>query len=190
MNYTRISFISLVSILVMVAAAGYSQTTYTITNHNLQVLGTSNVHDWVINAETVKGDVKITMSEDGAFTINSLVVEIPVAGLKSEKGNLMDKKTYKALLADDHPLIRFTVKSNSGALSGDRVSGMLCIAGVEKWITLDGEWRELPNRSMVYTGSKAMKMTDFGIDPPTAMLGAMKTGDDITVEFSVTLQEK
>jgi hypothetical protein len=30
-------------------------------------------------------------------------------------------------------------------------------------------------------------MTTFGISPPTAMMGTMKTGDDIKVNFKVTL---
>ena len=28
-------------------------------------------------------------------------------------------------------------------------------------------------------------MTDFGIDPPTAMMGAMKVGNDITIKFKL-----
>jgi len=30
-------------------------------------------------------------------------------------------------------------------------------------------------------------MTDFGISPPTALLGVMKTGDGITLEYSFLL---
>jgi hypothetical protein len=30
-------------------------------------------------------------------------------------------------------------------------------------------------------------MSDFGMKPPTAMLGTVKTGDDVTVRFEWTL---
>jgi hypothetical protein len=30
-------------------------------------------------------------------------------------------------------------------------------------------------------------MTDFGIDPPTALLGTLKTRDEVTVYFDVTV---
>jgi hypothetical protein len=30
-------------------------------------------------------------------------------------------------------------------------------------------------------------MTDFKIDPPTALMGTMKTGDEITISFNVKL---
>jgi hypothetical protein len=32
-------------------------------------------------------------------------------------------------------------------------------------------------------GIVPLKMTDFGVDPPTAMLGALKTGDDIKINY-------
>jgi hypothetical protein len=30
-------------------------------------------------------------------------------------------------------------------------------------------------------------MTDFGIGPPTALLGTLKTGDDITIAYTLHL---
>ena len=37
------------------------------------------------------------------------------------------------------------------------------------------------------SGAYPMKMTDFGIEPPTALLGTMTTGDDVTINFNLTL---
>jgi hypothetical protein len=31
-------------------------------------------------------------------------------------------------------------------------------------------------------------MTDFNVDPPTAMMGALTVGNDVTVNFDVTLK--
>ena len=39
---------------------------------------------------------------------------------------------------------------------------------------------------MVYLleGKKALKMTDYNIEPPKALLGTITTGDDIEVHFN------
>jgi polyisoprenoid-binding protein YceI len=34
-----------------------------------------------------------------------------------------------------------------------------------------------------------IKMTDFGISPPTALMGTMTTGDEVEVIFQVTLKQ-
>jgi len=32
-----------------------------------------------------------------------------------------------------------------------------------------------------------IKMTDYGIKPPTALFGRLKTGDDVKVNFELTI---
>ena len=34
-----------------------------------------------------------------------------------------------------------------------------------------------------------MKMTDYGIEPPKALLGTIKTGDDIKIIFKTVFQK-
>ena len=38
-------------------------------------------------------------------------------------------------------------------------------------------------------GSYIMKMTDFGVDPPTAVFGTIKTGDEITIDYNLQLKK-
>jgi len=44
-------------------------------------------------------------------------------------------------------------------------------------LTLNGDKVEL-------VGKKAFKMTDFGVEPPKALLGTIKTGDEIEVHYN------
>jgi hypothetical protein len=37
-------------------------------------------------------------------------------------------------------------------------------------------------------GSKELNMNDFKIKPPTAMMGTLKTGEQITVSFQLNFQ--
>jgi polyisoprenoid-binding protein YceI len=45
------------------------------------------------------------------------------------------------------------------------------------------------DQSITFNGSKKIKMTDFGISPPTALMGTMTTGDEVEVIFQVTLKQ-
>ena len=49
------------------------------------------------------------------------------------------------------------------------------------------EGRRLPDGQFRLTGSLPLLMTDFGIDPPKAMPGTLKTGDRVVVHFDVVV---
>lgn len=161
-------------------------------NAEISISGTSSLHDWTSQVEkvTAAGDISI---EDGKLIdIPALKVTIPVSSIKSEKGRIMDNKTYKALLSEEHPNITFQLKDiPSIKTTGNDLqltaSGLLTIAGQSKTIQLTVKGKADGNGTFQFTGSKALKMTDFGVDPPKALLGTLKTGDDITVDFDLTL---
>jgi len=46
------------------------------------------------------------------------------------------------------------------------------------------------NGEIQFTGSQELLMTDFGIDPPTAVFGTIRSKDEIRIEFDVTLSQK
>jgi polyisoprenoid-binding protein YceI len=48
----------------------------------------------------------------------------------------------------------------------------------------------LPNGTVNATGMVPIKMTDFGIKPPTAMFGTLRTGDEVKVNFALTVGPK
>jgi hypothetical protein len=41
------------------------------------------------------------------------------------------------------------------------------------------------DKSFTVTGVKKMKMTDYNVKPPTALLGTIKTGNDITISYNL-----
>ncbi|MNH32771.1 YceI-like domain protein [compost metagenome] len=99
----------------------------------------------------------------------------------------MDKNVYKALNADKYPQITFNLKKvNSISASGDiSAVATVTIGGVAKDIVVTGDAKVLANGAVKIFGKKEMKMTDFNVTPPKAMLGAIKTGDVISIEFDV-----
>ena len=42
--------------------------------------------------------------------------------------------------------------------------------------------------SITFSGSKKIKMTDYKLKPPTALLGTLTTGDEVDIHFQVTLK--
>ncbi|MBU2929477.1 YceI family protein [Winogradskyella psychrotolerans] len=164
-----------------------SSQNYSLNNSSsvLEVHGTSSLHDWVLETEKQSGKIVITNSAE--LEIGSLNISVQAESLKSGKSS-MDKNTYKALNTDDHKTMDFTLSSvksveklsdNSFKVSA---SGKMTISGVTKTISVDMTVK-LEGDKVSLNGEKSFKMTDFGIDPPKALLGTIKTGDAIKIVF-------
>ncbi|SDH89973.1 YceI family protein [Winogradskyella thalassocola] len=158
----------------------------------LEVHGTSSLHDWTLETEKQSGKAVITNSED--LEISSLNFSVEAESLKSGKSS-MDKNTYKALNTDDHKTIDFnlTALKNVTKLSDQSfkvsASGKMTISGVTNSITIDMTVK-LEGNKLLLNGEKSIKMTDFGIDPPKALLGTIKTGNEIKIEFKSVFEQK
>ena len=153
---------------------------------NLEILGTSSLHDWEIKAQNCTGTASI--SEENDLTIDQLKFGVKVADLKSDY-SAMDKNTAKALKADKFPSINYElIKTLSSKKDGNnytfQTKGKLTIAGTTK--DVDITVKAVKNSSTVkFSGEYTFKMTDFGVDPPTAVMGTIKTGNEITVKFNI-----
>ena len=63
-----------------------------------------------------------------------------------------------------------------------RAVGLLTIAGVAREVTLDLKTMR-KEETMSVKGDLTLLMTDFGITPPKAMLGMLKTDPKVTITF-------
>ncbi|NGX85075.1 YceI family protein [Aequorivita sp. KMM 9714] len=162
--------------------------TYNLDNSTstLKIDGTSNLHDWQIIAENQQGKL-LADFEDGKLTrLQQLDFIVIAESLKSGKSG-MDKNTYKALNTGKYKQITFKLsKVNNINCSGDvckvSVNGNLTISGSTKPINISFDMK-IEESKISLIGSKTIKMTDFGVDPPTAMFGTITTGDAIDIKF-------
>ncbi len=163
------------------------QESFKIALNSIVIKGTSNVHKWEEKIGQIQGTATLLIEGEQISGIAEAQFEIPVKSIKSSKGNIMDNKTYQALKSEACPNI--TLKLSKGAASGTelKTSAILTIACVSKTIDLTSSIKPIGNNQFAITGSKKLKMTDFGIKPPTALLGTMVTGDEITIEYDVKL---
>ena len=156
----------------------------------LAVNGTSNVHDWTIEAKAMNGKASVTLDAGDLKAIKSLDFSVEVEQLKSGKSG-MDKNTFKALKSTSHKNISFklvkvvkitTISDNNYTVE---TQGDLTIAGVTKRINQSFTVK-LIGKKMVFTGKQKIDMTVYGVEPPKALMGTIKTGKDVTVDFKVT----
>ncbi|MCB0664731.1 MAG: YceI family protein [Saprospiraceae bacterium] len=152
----------------------------------MTISGTSSLHDWESTVEQIEGTATFVMQGTEIEDIKGLVVTIPVKSIKSGK-SIMDGKTYKALLEDKYPNITFSGKGIEKISMGKiLVKGILNIAGVEKEVKIPADY-EINKQKLSVNGTLDLKMTDFNIEPPTALMGTLKTGDEIKVSFTSEL---
>ncbi len=159
---------------------------------NMKLSGTSTLHNWVMNAQNTTGVAQFGFKGAGDTQLNSLkslTFSLIVTDLKSgEKG--LDKNAYKALKSDqykdiDYKLTSAIIKPESGGKYLIKTKGNLTIAGVTKEVDMDVYAVINKDGSITCTGSDKLNMTDYSVKPPKFMLGAMKTGDAITLNYTL-----
>jgi len=156
------------------------------------IQGTSSLHDWEMISQSCKGALQLDI--DGQpLDIENIQLKVRVTSLKSGK-KIMDKKCYDALKHEDFPdiIYRFknisNIKSQGPNVYNARLEGSLDIAGVSKTVHIDIEIQK-KNGMITLNGTKPMKMSDFKVEPPKALLGTLKTGNDITIIFNLNFVE-
>ena len=164
-----------------------------ISSAKVTVEGTSNVHDWtastttvVVTAATVaasEGDLLQEALQPGALT--AFEVRIPAKGLTSPKEGI-DKNMHKALKVEEHANIIFRLRTLEPAGGAYKATGLLTIAGVEKEVVLPLTVQPRGN-ALAVSGATDLVMTDFGVKPPTAMLGMVKAGPKVTIRIEATV---
>jgi len=142
--------------------------------------GTSNRSDWTVYAPEFS--VTLRMTEDNQPADVSLRVD--ALAMESRKSTIMDRLMRDALDTDNHDTITF---ASTGITPSDSstyvVVGNLELAGTEQPVTIPVRRGVNQSGQVVWDGQVALKMSDFGIKPPTAMFGALHTGNDVTIRF-------
>ena len=188
MKLTNYYMLLMVSIILVGSTSPVNAQTLKINaqSSTMTILGTTNVHNFQSKVTQMSGDLVISGKK-----VQSLKVDVPVKSIKSNE-KLMDTKTYEAFNAEKNPTITFqlidAVIQKATAEDIDVVlTGNLTMAGVTKKVSFNTTGKALKAGTFQFTGSVALKMTDFKMKPPTAMLGMMKVGDAITLKFSIVL---
>jgi len=160
----------------------------------IEVVGTSNIHDWTLTSSY--GTCTSTVGTDASGIITSMTnlgFTMTVTNLKSTHGSTMDNNAYKAMAADKYPTIKFnstsvTVKSNGGGNYSITAPGKLSISSGSKDVTLVATGKMNADKSISVNGSYALVTTDYNVKPISIMLGAIKTSANVTINYTLTMK--
>ncbi|MDX1672867.1 MAG: YceI family protein [Balneolaceae bacterium] len=196
----------LTALLMLVVTTAYAQQPpFEILESSTVIIeGTSTIHDWEADVEEINGNIFMNpsaleaMEESDSPFIPSLNLSFPVKSIESGKGG-MNKRIYNALDDKKNPVISFILNSaekvetdtlkQEGAFLLD-VTGDLTIKGETKTVNFNVVGTQMDANTYKFTGSYHMNMTDYGVDPPSAMLGTIKAGEEIDIKFEIMVGRK
>ena len=170
----------------------------------LWIEGTSTLHPWSSRTDTLGLSFELapgaprpgstsTLSEFvRAQTIRGAVVEVSVRSLRSKESRL-DRNLWRAMQADEYPIVRFEMSGYAaspapagGDTLGIRVRGVLTVHGVARPIELAATLHARAE-GLWLSGTQEVAMSEYGIRPPTMMLGTLRVGDRVQVHYQLLL---
>ena len=180
----------------------------------MRIEGTSSVHDWQVESSLIGGYLEVGPGfpvEPGQNAAPGKLeakaeAKISTRMLKSiEKdgkpySDSMDEIMYGKLKIKECPQIVYRLDElvlkeaakdkNSPYLFDSK--GELAVAGVTNKITMPISIVPLGDKKLKISGTTAVKMTDFKIEPPapTVALGLIKTGDEVKLIFDWMVMQK
>jgi hypothetical protein len=169
-----------------------AQAKFSATAVNTSVTGTSTLHDWEMKSSAANCAVTATVDANGNITaINGMKFTFSAKSLKSGKGP-MDKNAYKALKADSHPNIiaelknaKVTTKDNVNYTVNATVA--LNIAGKTKDTDIAVTMKKINANTYSVSAKKKIAMSEYGVEPPSFMMGTVTTGNDVNIAFNFNI---
>jgi len=183
-----IKLIVLTVILTTVSLQANAQRNYNVARAIFEVAGTSNVHDWVMKSTEGNGTVNLTITDSKIADINNLTITLLAESLKSSKTS-MDDVAYETLNTKTYKNIKYVLKSASKINETTwNLIGTYTIAGTSKdyrtQVSITAN-----NGTFILKGSNQITFADFGMSPPTAALGVVRAGKELTLIFNITLSD-
>ena len=157
----------------------------------LQIEGTSTVNSFTCLAGQIVGEGVVKNLIQGADSAsNKIVITVPIAKLDCQNRR-MNGDLRESLKSEAFPRIVFEltavdVLDLASSAKGTRLivaTGNLSLAGVTRSISVRVEGFFDENNTLHGLGAVSMLMTDFGVKPPTALLGLVKARNEITIRF-------
>lgn len=167
--------------------------------------GTSSIHDWYAEGAIIRGTFEIEpefLTDKSLQSVKSLTtkelnpkadIAIPVRSLKSSGGQKMDEIMQEAMNMKAHRDIVFTLKEmvlkgqpDAAGNAKLDTTGELTVAGRTKPCRFEVALQRLEGDRFKFSGETKLKMTDFGITPPSPNIPGMQritTGDEVLIKF-------
>jgi len=168
-------------------------------NSSLSISGSSNVNKFACDCEQPLQPMRIDLQVqpgDQLARFRGAVLELKTRALDcGHKG--MNKDMYQTLQADKYPTIEIRLEAvryqpgYSPEFCSEWVtmlaSADLTVAGHTRRVHLEIRGKQTGDDKYRFQSQLPVRMTDFGIEPPTALLGLVKVDDEITINLDLIL---
>jgi len=186
----------------------YSQNTTTFIPEEVSRLwieGRSNINEFECEASRYFGEATLVQSDDeldfqqAAEERLYLQVEIEVDGFECGRSR-MNRDLQEALKSEQFPEIVFMFDSaefigfiedeeNENDIFEVEILGTLTVAGNTRNIQFATKAYYLEPQRIRAIGRTTIRMTDFDVEPPTALMGLVKAEDELIVNFDLVATE-
>ena len=156
----------------------------------VSVHGSTNVNNFTFKyTEEISIDKPVRVrNNEGALRITGGVIDLKVNAFDSGNG-IMNKDFRKMLLAEENPFIQVELAMlrpnwlpNDVWLEG-KAEIIVTINQIDKRFTVDCKV-ENPGSLLIY-GTQTILLTDFGLTPPSRMMGMVKVNDYVNLDFAL-----
>jgi polyisoprenoid-binding protein YceI len=154
---------------------------------NFSVFGTSTLHDWEMESKTGTGTANLTITDSKIEEINAITITLLSESIKSGKGT-MDKIAYETLKTNKFKTIKYVLKTSEKVNETIwNLTGTYTIAGASKEVKTQVKITVI-NGIVNLQGSNKITFDEFGMKAPTALLGTIKTGKELTIKFNINFK--
>ncbi|MDI6401305.1 YceI family protein [Balneolaceae bacterium ANBcel3] len=175
--------------------------TFSIQEVSFMISGTSNVRDWEIETDAMKGTITggPAFSDPEAYMEHPEAwfnqVELTISNKTLDSGiSAMNSTMHQTLNSEEHPQLTY-VLDEVEYVWGDAepmeltflVHGTATAAGNEHRFSEEIIIKKLGENRYEVSSEMKLNMTDFDIEPPTFMRGALQTGDAMNIAFRIVL---
>lgn len=185
----------------------FQSTFVPVEESRLWIEGSSNVNEFECEAEEYEGEASLPNETENESASNPMAqateqlflkLDIRVDSIECGKRK-MNSDLQKALKAEQYPQISFLFQEakildepnfSQEEVFQLQVKGLLTVAGVTKEITFMTEAYYINSGRVRARGGTKINMTDYGVAPPTALMGLIRANEELTVNFDLVARPK
>ncbi|EMR01791.1 YceI family protein [Cesiribacter andamanensis] len=160
----------------------------------LSIAGSSNVNEFECASISYAGDDVLYESWDAKSqrpVMNGLIT-LKASGFDCQN-RIMTHDLRKTIQAEKHPIIKvrfLSLQRIPGTGKQQKATGLveISLAGISRQYQIEAAFEEGRAGNATLKGCWEFSFSDFNIEPPTKMMGAIKVNNSLAVDFELHLQ--
>jgi hypothetical protein len=181
-----------------VMAGSGSMYSYRVSDNSwISLSGTTNINSFTCTSmgEIPRGFIMADiLPGSNAIYFSDAQLDVPVPSFDC-KNRMMNNDLHESLGGKDNPTIKInllearTMKDVQNSNNGKILTQVeISINGQTKVTDVTVGYKQINPYSFLITGTKDMLMTEFGIDPPSPMLGMVKVHNKVSIHFHLLIE--